>query len=156
MLLLALVFLQASAQDNFQVQFISLIRDAEIGLVNYRGNFKKLSLSDSVLNSRIILEGTTNNEILVTGNKFHYMADVADSLNKKRGMKLADDLKGRVSQLLHSNYIISPLKIEIWNPAIYGWRFKHNGITISITLYKRDSSPNHFIKLAIDNIDAID
>ncbi|MBL7725759.1 MAG: hypothetical protein JNK27_16565 [Chitinophagaceae bacterium] len=155
-LLLSFGFLQVNGQANFQDQFVSLIKDVEVGLVNSRGTFKRLASSDSIFYSAIILEGTINNEILVAGNKFHYTADVADSLDEKQGRKSADDLKSRISVMLNTKYKISQLKIESWNPAIYGWRFKHNGITVSITLYRSGSVKSHFMVLGIDNFDVTD
>ena len=137
-------------QNNLKVKIKALIENPENGFQKFRGRFKQLTGTDSVFRSSILVDGTRDNEIILSSAFSMYMAIITDSVGNKEGRRMIDDWEKNLGSFLGDKWQLKKLEITAWNPALYGWRFVCDELTISITLYSGELNDSYIVKLGID------
>ena len=133
--LLILISAKLFAQNNFTKELESIIKDSTFCFKSLRGDFKELQGTDSIFNSIIKLEGTNNNDILLSETICMYMGVIADSVKEKQGEKIVDLWRNKIYSLVSGSFRMEEIKIVKWNPAKHGWKFERRNLWIDITLY---------------------
>jgi len=141
-------------QTNFAKQLDDLVKDSTNYFKSFKSNFKERRFTeaspDSIFYTNSSLDGTTNNELLISPSESIYMADVADSLNESDGKIMVNEWRDKINFLLGSGFIIEDVKTIEDHPSTYGWNFTKGNLTINIGLFphKKNSSLN-WIGLAV-------
>jgi len=141
-------------QPGLAKQLNELVKDSTNNFKSFKSKFKETrfteSLTDSIFYTSILLDNTTNNELLIAKSQSIFMADVADSLTEVKGKKIVDDWKEMVNSILGEDFAIEVIKSTDGTSSKYGWNFTKGNVTVNIGLYphKKNTSLN-WIGLAV-------
>ena len=142
------------AQPGFAKQLNELVKDSTNNFKSFKSKFKETRFTeaspDSIFYTSILLDNTTNNELLIAKTESIFMADIADSLTESKGKKIVDDWKEMVNSILGNDFSIEQVKAADGTPSKYGWLFTKGNVAINIGLYphKKNTSLN-WIGLAV-------
>ena len=142
------------SQTDFTKQLEGIIKDSTNHFRNFKSGFKETrfteSIPDSIFYTNISVDGTTNNELLISKSEYIFMADVADSLNEINGRKVVDEWRDKIYTVLGSGFTIEEVKKVEWNPSKYGWDFTKGNVTVNINLFPHEkNSTINWIGLAV-------
>ena len=148
------VSVSVSSQTNFAKQLEDLVKDSTNNFKTFKSNFKETrfteAITDSIFYTSVSLDGTSNNELLISTSESIFMADVADSLTAVQGKRMVDEWRDKINFLLGSGFTIEDVKGIEGNPSTYGWNFIKGNLTISIGLYPHKKNTNlNWIGLAV-------
>jgi len=141
-------------QTNFNSQLGEIIKDSTNYFRSFKSNFKETrfteAAADSIFYTKGTLDGTSNNELLITPGEYIFMADVADSLDEVNGRKTLNELRDQINSVLGNEFNVEEIKSSDGNPSKWGWDFSKGNVTVNIGLFphKKDSNLN-WIGLAI-------
>lgn len=97
--------------------------------------------NDSVFYSAFNLEGTSDNDIVISNEQStyimdSYMADIAKSIQKKQGIKIVDEWKSMISAIVDNSFQLTKLNSNKY-PLNYGWHFEHGYFMLDIVYIPR-------------------
>ena len=153
-IILFLLPLVLFGQTNFNNQLGEIIKDSANYFRSFKSGFKEKrfteAIPDSIFYTKFSLDGTANNELLISAGESIFMADVADSLDEFNGRKTLNELRDKINSVLGNGFDIEEIKSSDGNPSKWGWGFSKGNVIVSIGLFphKKDASLN-WIGLAI-------
>jgi hypothetical protein len=141
-------------QPGFAKQLSELVKDSTNNFKSFKSKFKETRFTeaspDSIFYTSILLDNTSNNELLIAKSESIFMADVADSLTEIKGKKIVDDWKEMVNSILGGDFAIEEVKTADGTPSSYGWIFTKGNVTVNIGLYPHKKNTNlNWIGLAV-------
>ena len=146
--------LQLLSQSNFARQLEEIIKDSTNSFRSFKSNFKETrfteAIPDSIFYTKVSLDGTSNNELLITSGEYIFMADVEDSLDEVKGKKILNEWRDKINSALLNGFVVEEIKSADGNPSKYGWDFTKGNVTINIGLFPHKKNANlNWIGLAV-------
>ena len=141
-------------QTNFARQFDEIVKDSTNSFRSFKSNFKQTRFTeaspDSIFYTSISLDGTSDNELLISAGEAIFMADIEDSLDEIKGKRLVNEWRDKINSVLGNGFVVAEVKSADGNPSSYGWDFTKGNLTINIGLFphKKNSKLN-WIGLAV-------
>jgi hypothetical protein len=148
-ILFSLFSIQSFSQsDAYSYQLNKIILDAKSGFINIRSTIKSISKQgDTLFNSKIQLEGTTQNEIdrsySDTTQLIYYFSCRIDSSTVKDAKKIVEKFKNKTRKALDKSYKVEPL-YQHYGPYLgtsNGYIFRGSEAIITITYGKIGNYP---------------
>ena len=140
-------------QNNFASQLNQIIKDSANHFKKFRGDFKELVDHDSIFYTTTTLEGTRENDILVTQRMSLYRCEIVDSVNERRGKTIVDEWHQKLIGFLGPRFNSEKTKIKSSSPVKYGWNFKKGDTWIDISLLPVGlHSSKYYVSLAVTYI----
>ena len=147
---LFLLTISVSSQNSFARQLNQIIKDSANHFSKFKGNFKEMHNTDSVFYSIITLEGTSNNDIVLTQVLAQYRSEIIDSVSERKGKTMVDEWHEKLIGILSGKFKSEKVKAASWNPARYGWSFNNGDTWVDISLLPvSQNSTKYFVSLAI-------
>jgi len=141
------------SQNNFAKELNQIIKDSANHFSKFKGGFKEMRDNDSIYYSKITLESTSENDIMITQTMTLYRSEIVDSVNERHGKKVVDEWCQKVNSVLGGRFKPEKLKIESWNPVKYGCSFKNGNTWIDIKLFPISiNSSRYWVSLAVTQI----
>jgi hypothetical protein len=138
------------SQDSFAKQLNQIIKDSANCFSKFKGDFKKIQDNDSLFYSTITLEGTKENDILVTKILTQYRSEIIDSISERKGKTTVDEWHEKLIGILSGKFKPEKTRIVSWSPVKYGWNFKNGDTWVDISLFPvSTNSHKYFVSLAI-------
>ena len=138
------------SQNNFAKQLSQIIKDSTTHFSNFRGDFKEMHDNDSVFYSTITLEGTRENDVLVSQVLTQYRSEIIDSVNERKGKIIVEEWYKKLVGVLGGKFIPEKTRIISWSPVKYGWSFKNGETWIDISLLPVSvDSARYFVSLGV-------
>jgi|SRR5215203_5287063 len=138
------------SQNNFAKELNQIIKDSANHFSKFKGGFKEMHDQDSVFYSITTLEGTRENDIIVTQILTQYRSEIIDSINEKKGKKIVDEWHEKLIGVITGKFKSEKTKIETWSVTKYGWSFKNGNTWIDISLLPINvNSSKYFVSLAV-------
>ena len=122
-----------SAQITFAEQVKKIVSDAGKNFETLRAQVNPgTNVADSVFNSEIQIEGTTENQIWRSADGWVYSSIIAENVNLKEAKEICNQWKKKLSILSDAGFLLKKFKITDSAPVLYGWRFLKEGLLVSI------------------------
>jgi len=138
------------SQNNFAKELNQIIKDSANHFSKFKGGFKEMHDQDSVFYSTMTLEGTRENDIIITQILTQYRSEIIDSINEKKGRKIIDEWHEKLVRVFTGKFQSEKRKIESWSLMKYGWSFKNGNTWVDISLLPINvNSSKYFVSLAV-------
>jgi hypothetical protein len=129
------------AQTSFEKQLSLIIKDSTNRFKSFKAGFKYQIGNDSVFYSAFNLEGTSDNDVVISNEQSayimdSYMAEIAKSTTEKQGAEIVDEWKSKISAIVGNSFQLTKLN-NMKYPLNYGWHFEHGYFMIDIVYIPR-------------------
>lgn len=149
------------SQNNFARQLKEVLKDTSNCFRSFKSDFIEAAVFEGIIDStfktKITIEGTDSNYLFISERHCMIVGRI-DSVKEKRGRKIIDEWKEKISSILGAGFYSSEKEITPYNPSKYGWILERGNVSIDLSLFPHGIGASIYwvdISVSITNFEAL-